>query len=644
MDFFDYQERARRNTKWLMLFFILAVVGINLALYVLAWLIFGAADEQRLQMVPGGHADFWQPDIFAWTFLGSGSVIAIGSFWKSWLLASGGGSAVAESLGAVPVLRTTQDLAERRLLNVVEEMAIASGTPVPKVYVLPEEPGINAFAAGMNPNDAVVAVTRGALDNLNREEIQGVIGHEFSHIFNGDMRLNLRLMGIIHGILLIALIGRVMMRFGGGGNSGGSKKKGVAQLVLLGIALFIIGYIGVFFGNLIKAAVSRQREYLADASAVQYSRNPLGLSSALQKIVGIQTTRLQHPEAETASHMFFGQGISNWFGLLATHPPVKNRILRLQPELKSALEAQELETKSKTRDQKAADMAAAVMGLAGVEVSPEAFRQSVGTVNSQHLAYAHHLIEAMGEPMRELFNIPYLARRLVYALLVVEAEDPRAELEKALVGEDRSEDVQASLDLLPKLKEQGRALWLPTLDLALPALRELVTSQAKDLLKEAEALVMADGKVNFFEFALLSLLEQQLAPKSKHRLRRYEPKAIREDASYLLSFMARAGQQQEDEVRAAFDAATKMLKMEGDWHLHETRELGFGRFKACLGRLNSLQPRFKARLIEALVEAIAADGKVTLLEAELLRAIGARLECPMPPLLAGQMMEKAAPQ
>jgi Zn-dependent protease with chaperone function len=642
VNFFEAQERARRNTKWLVLFFILAVLCINLALYLVAFVIFGGHEGRQINVEPGFAAGLWQPDIFFATLLGTSSVIAIGSFWKSWQLARGGGAAVAESLGAVQVLRATEDLAERRLLNVVEELAIAAGTAVPRVYVLPNESSINAFAAGMNPSDAVVAVTRGALDNLNREELQGVIGHEFSHIFNGDMRLNLKLMGIIHGILLIALIGRVLMRASGGRSSGSSKKNGAAQIVFLGLTLFIIGYIGVFFGNLIKAAVSRQREYLADASSVQYNRNPLGLSSALQKIKNQSASRLQHPEAETASHMYFGQGVSNWFGLLATHPPVNKRILRLQPELRAALEAEEQAAKAQDKNQKMAEMTAAAMGFAGVEVNPEVLRQSIGTVNNAQLVYAHRALEAMGEPLRELLNIPYLARRLVYALLVQEAAHPEAELRKALQGEDREEDIQASLELIPKLQQQGRALWLPLLDLALSALRELRAAQAQALLTEAEALVMADGKVNFFEFALLSLLEQQLGPKGKVRLRRYEPKAVREDSAYLLSFMARAGQQDSDAARVAFEAATKSLKMEGDWHFYETKDLGFNRFKACLGRLNSLQHRFKARLIEALLVAIGADGKVELLEVELLRAIGARLECPVPPLVAGQSLTTSA--
>jgi Zn-dependent protease with chaperone function len=628
MDFFQAQEQARRKTRWLVLFFVLAVVLINLMLYFLFFMFFGAQDGRQL----GAGAGFWQPDIFMYTLIGTCSVIAIGTIWKSWQLSRGGGAEVAQSLGGVPVRRDTQDLAQRRLLNVVDEMAIASGVAVPWVYILPEEQGINAFAAGLSSSDAVVAVTQGCLEKLNREELQGVIAHEFSHIFNGDMRLNLRLIGIIHGILLIAIIGRMLMsssrRSSGSKNSGGGN-------IFIGLMLFIIGYIGVFFGNLIKAAVSRQREFLADASAVQYSRNPQGLSSALQKIAGVKSSELHHPRAEEVSHMFFGQGISNWFGLFATHPPVKERILRLDPSLRAFLEEAEAEQTSRAFGD------ANTMGVAAGQISPAALRQSLGTVNAAQLAFARQFLGMMDASLRELLDVPIHAKRLIYALLVQETSASRAELAKAL-GPGREEDIEATLELVPRVQQLGRALWLPILDLALPALRELPTANRASLLKETEALVMADAKVNFFEFALMSLLEQQLAPKAKPRLRRYEPDRIREDCAYLLSFMAMAGQRQVDEVRAAFQKATKSLAMVGNFRLYAAKDIAFKRLKDCLERLNGLNPRFKAQLIEALMLAITADGRVTQVEFELLRAIGARLECPVPMLRVGQILSEAS--
>ena len=233
----------------------------------------------------------------------------------------------------------TTDLNERKILNVVEEMAIAAGTPVPPVYLLENEEGINAFAAGHAPNDAIIGVTRGCVQTLSRDELQGVIGHEFSHILNGDMRLNLRLMGVLFGILLIGLTGYILLRSTSGYgyrvrvNSRDDDRGRRNILPLIGLALYVIGYVGVFFANLIKAAVSRQREFLADASAVQFTRNPEGIAGALKKIGRLAGSAMHEPRAAEASHMFFGNigGVGQLFGLLATHPPLVERIRRLDP-------------------------------------------------------------------------------------------------------------------------------------------------------------------------------------------------------------------------------------------------------------------------------------------------------------------------
>src|ERR1051325_10285133 len=318
MDFFERQDKARKNTKVLVVYFVLAVACIIAAVYLACLLILGGAAAHH----HGRAAEFalWNSDVFFYSSMGTLAVIVFGSLYQISAL-SGGGSVVAESLGGRPVEPGTTDAQERRLLNVVEEMSIASGVPMPKVYVLDEERGINAFAAGHSTSDAVVAVTRGTLQTLNRDELQGVIGHEFSHILNGDMRLNLRLMGIIFGILCLATIGRILLRTRGRRN----------PLPLLGLALLAIGGIGVFFGRLIQAAVSRQREFLADASSVQFTRNPAGLSGALQKIGGVGS-QIESDRAADACHMFFGNALgSSFLGMFATHPPLEERIRAIDP-------------------------------------------------------------------------------------------------------------------------------------------------------------------------------------------------------------------------------------------------------------------------------------------------------------------------
>ncbi len=269
MDFFASQDRARRNTGLLIFYFVIAVALIIVSIYaVLAAAFVGFADP-RTGVTP------WSAELFLLVALGTIAVVSLGSLYKTYSLSSGG-RAVAEMFGGRLIDPTTSDPQQRRVLNVVEEMAIASGTPVPPVYVMADERGINAFAAGFAPSDAVIAVTQGTIDNLTRDELQGVVAHEFSHILRGDMRLNIRLMGVLYGILVISMIGWIIFRStaGGGRMYARNDKKGGNPLPLVGLALFVIGYVGVFFGKLIKSAVSRQREYLADASAVQFTRNP----------------------------------------------------------------------------------------------------------------------------------------------------------------------------------------------------------------------------------------------------------------------------------------------------------------------------------------------------------------------------------
>ncbi len=327
--FSSNRTKAHRKTKLLVFYFAIAVAALIVAVYFATLIIFNGAQSHYHRSGEQPQLVLWNLQLFLGVAAGVLAVVFIGSAYKTAALAQGG-SVVSEMMGGRLVKPNTTDPDERRLLNVVEEMAIASGIPMPQVYVMDEEDGINAFAAGHKPGDATVTVTRGCMKILSRDELQGVIGHEFSHILNGDMRMNLRLMGIIFGILCLAIIGRVLLQTARGGGRG----RGQNPLPLLGLALLLIGYIGVFFGRLIQAAVSRQREFLADASSVQFTRNPGGITGALKKIGGLGETgsRISHAHAEECSHMFFGNGISEPFiGLLETHPPLAERIRVFDP-------------------------------------------------------------------------------------------------------------------------------------------------------------------------------------------------------------------------------------------------------------------------------------------------------------------------
>ena len=426
MDFFEHQERARRNTGLLVFYFLIAVTLIVVAVYlVILFLIVGVNSR-----VEGGEplpiAGYWDPDVFLYSAGATLVVILLGTFYKTLMLSSGG-AAVAGMFGGLPIPTDTTEPRLRRLLNVVEEMSLASGVPVPQTFIL-EEKGINAFAAGFKPEDAVIAVSRGAVEQLNRAELQGVIAHEFSHILNGDMRTNIRLMGLIHGILLIALIGYFLFRgtiHSGGGRhrSGGDREgggMGALVIILIGLALMAIGYIGVFFGKLIKSAVSRQREFLADASAVQFTRQPEGIAGALKKIGGfVSGSRIRDPHAEEASHFFFANALGTaFFQLLSTHPPLPERIRRLDPDFDGDFERHRRESLSRGEDAGVSRFASTASGSQKIHTSPEEVLNRVGSPTTRHIEYAHRLLDSIPEMLLDSTRDAYGARAVVYALLL----------------------------------------------------------------------------------------------------------------------------------------------------------------------------------------------------------------------------------
>ncbi len=617
MDFFAAQDNARKNTKWLVLLFVLAVFTIIVLIYLAVVILFSYSNTAQM----AEPIRFWQPELFLNVSLAVSAVILFGSLYKSMALAAGGGTAVAESLGGRQVSRGTRDPLEQRLLNVVDEIAIASGVPVPEVYVLDHEQAINAFAAGSDLNSAVVAVTRGCLEELKRDELQGVIAHEFSHILNGDMRINIRLMGIIFGILMLTIIGRIALR--GGSHSRSKNSGGVA---MLGLALLLVGYVGLFFGNLIKAAVSRQREFLADAAAVQFTRNPAGLAGALKRIGGFSDNRIQNPNAEQASHMFFDTGVALHLNLLATHPPLEDRIRRLEPMFQGKIE-------EGVMNSAATSLYSGLAAGQAISMTPEAVRHSVGNHDQRHLGYAHDLLAAVPAQILNDVHDPQRARAVIYAMLAVSLPQPSQQLPQLLHDEDSELiGLSGSYDI----SSVDRAARLPLVELAIPAIREIDGNSADLLLKNSRALIDADSRVTVFEFAVLSLLQHALAA-TERRPHGSSLKQITDDCTLVFSVLAYAGHEDKSLVERAFTAAWHTVELKGEAILVERKDISLPRFSEALARLNALKYRFKAKLIEACTAAISTDGKVTITEAELLRAIGARLDCPIPPLLPGNL-------
>ena len=638
-DFFERQDVARRNTTRLVILFVLAVLALIVSIDLLL-----AATMGYLGRNPETGAVDWtlaaDPRVLSLAVVGTLIVAGGGTLFKIAQL-RGGGQVVAEQLGGRLLNPDSAVPSEQQLLNVVQEMAIASGTPTPPVYLLDHEAGINAFAAGFTPSDAVIGVTRGAVEGMTRDELQGVIAHEFSHILNGDMRLNIRLIGLLHGILIIGILGYFVLRmaaFSGAGRRSSRQEGSPLPLMALGAGLMAVGLFGTLFGNLIKAAVSRQREFLADAAAVQFTRQPAGIAGALKRIGGVTAgSGIQSPNAPEASHMFFGRATGGLSGLFSTHPPLAERIRRIDPSWDGTLP-------EGPPAQSARHSVAGAAAFAGDAVSAGSTASAgVPTVDQvgqpageAHLQYAARLVKSLPAQLVSAAHEPYGARALVYALLLNHKAAPR-QRQLAHLKEAADPGVyEETLRLMPLVEQLDMRARLPLLDISLPALRSLVPAQY-DLFKQNVAvLVQADNEIDMFEWSLHRILLHELqahfVKRSPPRVRYHTLASVRAHSELLLSVLAYAGHRDLESARHGFEQAKRILGLP-DVYLRPVDDLKFTALDAALAALEETAPKVKRQLLRAAVTCIAADRTVTATEAELLRAVSASLGCPMPPFI-----------
>jgi len=653
MDFFQAQALAHRRTKWLVLLFIMSVgatIGVTYAAtIVLIGNLPSGGNKHRHRNYydydgPAAHiaTGWWDPQIFAAVAGGTILLVAGAALFKTAQLRQGG-PAIAEMVGGRRVEPNTTNLKEKRLLNVVEEMSIASGISVPAVYVLDDEAGLNAFAAGLTTSDAVVTVTRGTLEKLNRDELQGVVAHEFSHILNGDMRMNIRLVAVLFGIFFLTIIGRGLLRILA--NTTGRNRKSDTRVLIVvvasGVVLIVIGYIGYFFGRLIQAAVSRQREFLADASAVQFTRNPGGITGALKKIGGYALGgQVSSAHASAIGHFFFAEAVtSNFMGMLATHPPLERRIRAIDPQFDG-----KYFTPPETVDVEHESFVSA--GLVPPPLRPARTQSpiahtlqtaaiaSIGTLTPEQVTNAQALIDEIPERLRQAARSTREATVLVFGLLL----DTNVEIRQRQTATLPAEISTALFELTEPLAALKPAHKLPLCQLALPALRELPVSAHADLFATIQILIEADGSVSTFEFALQKLLQRQLlfshSPRLSPGTQLYSFQAVREEILIVLSAVAYASADEFAAAQAAFVEGTKMLRMlDGALELLALESCAPDRLSPALDRLASAAGPIKQRILLACAQSVIADGEIRVAEAELMRVFAAMLDCPMPPLM-----------
>jgi Zn-dependent protease with chaperone function len=540
MNFFKRQDEARRASRHLVVLFGLAVIAVVAAVDLVVFLLIRQSDARMHGYLP--PFDEWlamHPRMVVGTTLVVLAIIVLASFYKTMVL-GGGGGVVARSLGGVRISADTTDPLQRRLLNVIEEMAIASGVPMPEVYLLEQESGINAFAAGHNTSNAAIGVTRGTLTLLNRAELQGVIAHEFSHILNGDMRLNVRLMGLLFGLLVIALIGRTVLR--GATRVRGDRKGGVIIVLLIAVAVLIIGYIGLFFGRMIQAAVSRSREALADASAVQFTRDPNGLRGALVKI-GASTagSRVANPEVEEVAHMLFAPGMSRFF---ATHPPLLERLKAIDPrfdpkEIDSA-RARMAVAATETETPASAARAADSMSIIDLPATaPSVIAELVGNPGTAHMQLARGIRESLPEAIVVAGRHPQSARALLLALALDSNPEARAR-QKQVIALRLTSEIAAMTGVLAQhadaLAPEQR---IPALLRGFPALRQLTREERVQLMACLNGMLPRDGDISLHSYVLRKLAQMHLRDdlNPAARVSQLTLQAVQQDAQVLFSVL-----------------------------------------------------------------------------------------------------------
>lgn len=641
MDFFDAQDRARQATWKLLGLYLMAVLLIIASIYVVSLFILGYAGG-------AGPRQPWQPGLLFAVSTLTLILIVTGTLFRVSQLRKGG-SAVAEMLGGRKVEPSTRDSGERQLMNIVEEMSIASGLPVPDTYVLDREENINAFAAGFGTDDAAVGVTRGAIDQLSRDELQGVIAHEFSHIFNGDMRLNIRLIGILNGILLLHIMGMILMRgslLSGGRVRSSSGQGGGGQaaivMIFLGISLVIIGYIGMLFGRMIQAAVSRQREYLADAAAVQYTRNPDGIAGALEKIGRTKKGgKIEDGHAMEFSHMFFANSFHTALDkLFATHPPLDKRISAIRPgsdpeQIRKKERIEKQLEKDRLQRQDSGDKTPKSAGSAITDAipTPAILLASIGTMDGGGVDEASKLMKQIPEDLYEAAHEPLRAEALIYALLLINRDNSTTKLPEwtnDIIDPFMAEQVAA---LLPVVNKGKREWSLPLAEISMPALRTMSESQYRKFRESMKLIIDHDKKVSLFEFAIEKLIEHRLdshfRKEKSPKIRHHHLKTIRTEIAIMLSALANASQTDTKKAwQAGIDAMEKaapdgmILLSEDEYTLNDLDN--------ALDELALSANPVKRYLMSSMIHCVLSDEKISLDELELLRAMSEAIGCPIP--------------
>jgi Zn-dependent protease with chaperone function len=649
MNFFQDQRKAKKQTTKLIWMY-MATVAIT------------ASATGVVIMIVLDHGGVYHTRTLLPVFGAAGAVslvILLVSLIKILILGKGG-DYVAKLSGAVEVDMESSDPLVRRYINVVEEMSIASGTPMPGIYVMENEEAINAFAAGYEIDDAVVAVTRGCLKKLSRDELQGVVAHEFSHIFNGDMKLNIKLIGYLFGLSMISELGYMIVR-GSSRTRRRSSKNDSGNAVILGVVLCVVGYVGMFFASLIKASISRQREFLADASSVQFTRNPDGIGGALKKIYADSCgSVLAGKRANEISHMFFGDGIKRWMSWFATHPPVEQRLgavfkrFSMEAFERDEVEGlqkklyehdqiemyQDIKTDSESTDddfvvnnQLIAGIAALQTGQLNAQIN---ISERAGKINEQNVSFAHELLKSIPQRVHKSIRTSYGSKCLMYALLLDDDKTIRDKQLENLKSKEQTGTVEYVYELFQYVGELGEVYRLPLIEISLPTLKKLTVDQVKIFLSLSKKLILADHKVNINEFIIFNFLKHNLNIKNKFFNKSFSKSNLSEDVRAILSFLAHVGAKSDENKLSSYKSGIELVYDKG-LKIIPLKQLNLGKIGSSLAKMRGAKLEFKQDFLNACLSVVQHDDYISVREYELVRLVCELMLVPLPPIVPDEV-------
>ncbi len=624
MDFYSQQDQTKKRTRQLLVLFFVAMAAVVLLMNIAVSLVLFTNDFEWDWTV------FWSVTVFVLAIIG----LAILYKWNE---LRSGGAKIAESLGGTPLYPDTMDKKERILLNVVEEMAIASGITMPEVYILKKERGINAFAAGYSPADAVIGVTRGCLKQLNREQLQGVIAHEFSHILNGDMKLNMRMIILLYGIDFLGSSVFNLIYLGDDNesysNEDSSSSFSGGRIIILIILLKVIGSIGVCFGNMIKASVCRQREFLADASAVQFTRNPNGLADAL-KIIGDYSRRgnVIYSSAHEAGHMFICNPIaeSAWSFSIPTHPPLKERIKAIEPSWDGKTIPRKI---AAYEEKELADEAALNQNNKG---------QKSVSIEKRNLAMAAFSSILLGQGVETLagkyaflakIKDPLTASAVICTVLLDKNESIR-ELQLKTINEQAAKGTGLLVDkLYPQLNGVDPEVRMVLCEHSIAILRQMSESQFDQFMRVIKSLVRADNKIDLFEWCMYQTITHYLGRKfNRNEEASVSYKNINQVADeydIILSTLIHNGHSDPETAERAFNRAASNS---GSYRatLLDRSDCTIEEFNRAVDKIKGCSPMLKRKILSGLMRGATFDGRVDPTEKEIIVALSAVWNCPIP--------------